>query len=294
MKPSPLYLTAACGLLAGTLMFTANGVAEAALLQDAAQNDRPPAPQPGIIPRSYGPVLQAPLNSPDNSPRQIEQQPADILGNPSVDGALPALPPTPGAAQGRPIEVPLGTRPDVSADPHATAISMIVDAQRQIDAGQYELAIQTASQAIALDPSGADAYKRVRADAYLRQGRYEQALADSAPLEVTVGALVAELKTGRTVLSRVPRGTSLLVDDSRGNWLKVIEAGDQRFEWAWVRKSDLRVRQRAPMAIRVRRPLSGIRIEIGPGRYPRPRYGYGRPYYDYWRNVPSPYWGYLP
>ena len=165
--------------------------------------------------------------------------------------------------------------------------------------GQYDRAIREASQAIAVDPEHAAEYREVRAAAYLAIGRYEEAFSDKTPLEVTVVASSARLKSGSDVVGTVPRGTHVMVEQSDGNWLKVASIGEQTYDWAWVHKRDVRagadVDETAPPPTAI-----GGNPRNYPGYVPPdPYYGgpggdYGRAYYDWWQHVPPAYWRYLP
>ena len=185
------------------------------------------------------------------------------------------------------------------------------NAERFIQEGRIDLAIQAASQAINSDPAGAAAYRRIRARAYQLSGRYEEALADSNPLEVVVAADRANLKSAADVVAEVPKGAVLSVSQINGEWLKVDSVGEQKFKWAWVWKGNL-VRSR-PRRVQVEVIVPRTRIDINlyrrnyggryyGGIYIGPRYygygarypGYGRSYYDWWGHVPPRYWRYLP
>lgn len=242
-------------------------------------------------------------------------EPSQDPGGPSLIGqAAPGAAGTEAADEKAPESVPIdpppapqasGTEgepvPDADpapdeATPKQRAISRIVEAQQFIDDGDAESAIQAASEAIALDPENAEAYKKVRAKAYALQGRFEQALADSKPLEVTVAAPQARLMSGRNVVAMVPAGMKLLVDEVRGNWLKVTIAGERDFPWAWISKDAVGVGPQ-PFAGEFERPLPqrrGFEFGFYYGRPYRPYHDYGRRYYDYWRHVPPRYWRYLP
>ncbi|MBT4868303.1 MAG: hypothetical protein HON53_24615 [Planctomycetaceae bacterium] len=190
-----------------------------------------------------------------------------------------------------------------SAADHAAA------AQHFIKEGRYDIAIEAASLAIAADPKNA-AYLKIRAQAYQLTGRYEQALADTKPLEVVVAASQANLKSADDVVAVVPKGAVLNVSEVNGDWLKVETVGDQSFKWAWVWKNNLVRAQSRPQPLPQRiiiRPVyptdSYYRRSFGRyygGYYGRGdfdfgrRSGYGRAYYDWTRHVPRRYWGYLP
>jgi hypothetical protein len=243
--------------------------------------------QPGAfeLPPSPAPIISdAPKTAPD-APQ-----------GPKVDRQATPPAPQPDAA--------LGSQPS-GEPPQENAITTAVKAQQLLDAGQPEEAIELASRSIALDPDNAAAYKKVRAAAYQRLGRYSEALADSNPLEVTVAAPRAELKTKNIVIDVVRGGTQLLVDDVNGNWLKVASAGERNYEWAWIHIRDVAAGQR-PAADTPRMPARieydlpsyyvvppgrGVYIHIGPRGL---HANYGRDYYDYWGHVPPQYWGFLP
>jgi hypothetical protein len=200
---------------------------------------------------------------------------------------------------GTPDSAPADARQREAAAANAKAMQLI-------DEGRFDDAIRQSSRAIALDPSSTADYKRVRASAYLASGRYEEALADSSPLEVTVTAPRAELKTKQTVLGYVDRGTKVFVDDVNGNWLKVIAVGDKTYDWAWINIRNLQTpepRLTVPRVVEYNPPSYQAQPPVpvpldrvyyfGPGS-PYYNSNYGRDYYDYWQHVPPQYWGYLP
>lgn len=215
----------------------------------------------------------------------------------SAPQAVPINPPP--APQGPGTEsqpAPEATPATDVSTPKQRAEALIAEAQQLIDVGDAESAIQAASEAIALDPDGAESYKKVRAKAYALQGRFEQALADSKPVEVTVAVPQARLMSGRNVVAVVPAGMTLLVDEVRGNWLKVTIAGEQEYPWAWISRDAVALAP-PPSAAEFERPLPrrpGFEFELHIGRPYRPYHDYGRRYYDYWRHVPPRYWRYLP
>ncbi|MEX2286577.1 MAG: hypothetical protein WD648_05765 [Planctomycetaceae bacterium] len=235
------------------------------------------------------PPAPAPITSDAAKSAPESSQGPKVQGQP----AAPASEPGPATAQ------------PSAAHPREEAITTVVKAQELLDAGQQEQAIELASRSIALDPDNAAAYKKVRAAAYQRLGRYSEALADSNPLEVTVAAPRAELKTKQIVIDVVTGGTKLLVNDVQGNWLKVASAGERNYEWAWIHIRDVATGNptavdspRQPARIEydvpsyyIVPPSRGVYIHVGPlGLHGN----YGRDYYDYWGHVPPAYWGFLP
>jgi tetratricopeptide (TPR) repeat protein len=223
-------------------------------------------------------------------PAQIDLPPLPLPSK-----SLPPLPapPKPGIPPESDVP-PAKSNTERSAADHAAA------AQHFIGEGRYDIAIEAASLAIAADPKNA-AYLKIRAKAYQLSGRYEQALADTKPLEVVVAATKANLKSANDVVAIVPKGAVLNVSEVKGDWLKVETVGDQEFKWAWVWKGNL-VRGRTrlqPLPQRVIvRPVSPADFygrQHGHGYYDLGRRsGYGRAYYDWTRHVPPRYWGYLP
>jgi tetratricopeptide (TPR) repeat protein len=240
--------------------------------------DTPPGPQlfDQRIPPLPAPAEGLPKQDESNVDRDPEREHGIV-----ADELTP-----PGLA---PMPEPAGVLPPQELE---GAAALIAIAQRHIDEGRYELAVRTASQSIAMDADNADAYKQIRSQAYVALGRYEEALADHRPLALTVTAPSAHLKTGRTILATVRRGSPLLVDGVRGNWLKVVSAGEQQFEWAWIKRTDV-----APFLTERIQPPVPLDV-VGPpyvyGYYPRPYHDYGRRYYDWQRHVPPRYWGFLP
>jgi tetratricopeptide (TPR) repeat protein len=181
-----------------------------------------------------------------------------------------------------------------------TAADHAAAAQHFIGEGRYDIAIKAASLAIAAEPRNA-AYLKLRARAYQLSGRYEQALADTKPLEVVVAVAKANLKSANDVVAIVPKGAVLNVSEVKGDWLKVETVGDQTFKWAWVWKGNLVRGQTRPQPLPQRvivRPVLPAEFYgryYGRGYYDLGRRsGYGRAYYDWTRHVPPRYWGYLP
>jgi tetratricopeptide (TPR) repeat protein len=221
----------------------------------------------------------------------------DPPANGKQDGAnlgqpLKTLPPLP--ALTAPEKPPAEVSPQ-AAQKAGPAQGHVAAAERSIQDGRYDLAIAAASRAISADPDNAASHRRLRARAYQLSGRYEEALADTNPLEVLVAAPRANLKSANDVVATVPQGAVLNVSQVRGDWLKVESIGGQKFEWAWVCKGDL---QQGPP----RRPPARIVVEPRRrayyygrlyGDYP-PYHDYGRRYYDWQRHVPLRYWRYLP
>ena len=234
----------------------------------------------------------------------------------------------------QPEDAPQTAGDETPASAREAAIIEITRAEQYLSEGEYELAVRNASRAIATDPEHGAEYRQVRAAAYAGQGRYEEALADETPLEVTVTAERAYLKSGQDTVAEFPRGTRLLVESAEGNWLKVASAGEQAFDWAWVHRRDLRAlppvvgqapppsivdRRQEPLPLQpdprffrpdasrsdvYARPQEYRGEEIVPPVYEvRPPQGYyyegpggdyGRRWYDWTRHVPRRYWRHLP
>jgi|GEM_PF-2444070 tetratricopeptide (TPR) repeat protein len=231
------------------------------------------------------------------------QQTGSAFQSPEKDGANlgPAqsdLPPLP--APPKPGILPKIDVPPTRANTTRSAADHAAAAQHFIQDRRYDIAIEAASLAIAADPKNA-VYLKIRAQAYQLTGRYEQALADTKPLEVVVAASQANLKSADDVVAVVPKGAVLNVSEVKGDWLKVETVGDQTFKWAWVWKGNLVRGQSRPQPLPQRIIVQPVLPADFYGRYYGGGYydlgrrsGYGRAYYDWTRHVPRRYWGYLP
>ena len=227
--------------------------------------------------------------------------------------------PQPDAGEAIPQSQPDADRPEAATQdptaqtPRDRALAHLEKAADALAGGRYDRAVREASSAISVDPEHAAEYREVRAAAYLAAGRYENALSDKTPIEVTVVAPHARLKSGKEIVATVPAGTRLLVDASQGNWLKVVSQGEQKFDWAWVHKRDVRAGAEidetapAPEAVGedpVREGDEGDQIYVDPRSLPEyvppdpyrggPGGDYGRVHYDWWQNVPPQFWRFLP
>ncbi len=342
MKPN----LAIC-LLAGVVLLISDGVelraADGAPGYQLAQTRRArrarPKPPGFVVPELGQATTEAPTLSgapgeqpaATSTPPAKATSPAGVNQPPSVANTQPvpvkpnAAVPVPRVNNPAPVEEPpapgIPAIPAPAARPENTAVQperpsagrraaeAFVSAQQQFDAQNYEEAIRGSSQAIALDEGGAATYRKLRSAAYAALGRYEEALADQNPLELSVTSPRAQLKTGTTVLATVPEGTKLKVDDVKGQWLKVAAADEQAFDWAWVRRNDVLtpnltepqpLPQRGPFVTGAEPEPIGIPEAEEPGyEYyytdgPGPGENYGRDHYDWWRHVPPPYWRYLP
>ena len=227
---------------------------------------------------------------------------------------LPFVPPAPAPADDTQTQKKntAGTNAAAADFRRQQAFVHLQNAQRFLHQAEYELVIQAAETAISVDPDNAAEYRQVRAKAYQLTGRYGQALADTNPLEVTVAAAKANLKSGEKVVAVVPSGVVLKVTELRGEWLKVISVGEQKFDWAWIWQQNLvqahlqamPIRPRAGFDLDIVIPHRGFRYDDH-GGYRRRFYGddpYYDPYrdhgrrssYDWWQHVPPRYWRYLP
>jgi tetratricopeptide (TPR) repeat protein len=237
------------------------------------------------------------FQSPEKDGANLGSAQSDLPPLPAPPKSLPPLP-----APSKPGIPPKSDVPPTKANTTRTAADHAAAAQHFIQEGRYDIAIEASSLAIAADPKNAD-YLKIRAQAYQLTGRFEQALADTNPLEVVVAASQANLKSADDVVAVVPKGAVLNVSEVKGDWLKVETVGDQEFKWAWVWKRNL-VRgqsqprpQPLPQRVIIQRvvPADFYGRYYGGGYYDRGwRSGYGRAYYDWSRHVPRRYWGYLP
>jgi tetratricopeptide (TPR) repeat protein len=219
----------------------------------------------------------------------------DLPPLPAPPNSLPPLPAPP-----KPGIVPKSDVPPTKANTTRSAADHAAAAQHFIKEGRYDIAIEASSLAIAADPKNA-AYLKIRAHAYQLMGRYEQALADTKPLEVVVAASQANLKSADNVVAVVPKGAVLNVSEVKDDWLKVETVGDQTFKWAWVWKGNLVRGQSRPQPLPQRVIVQPVLPADFYGRYYGGGYydlgrrsGYGRAYYDWTRHVPRRYWGSLP
>jgi len=228
-------------------------------------------------------------------------------------GQLPLIPPAPAPADDTQTQKKntAGTNATAADFRRQQALVHLQNAQRFLQQAEYELVIQAAGAAISVDSDNAAEYRQVRAEAYQLTGRYGQALADTNPLEVTVASAKANLKSGEKVVAVVPGGVVLKVTELRGEWLKVISVGEQKFDWAWIWQQNLvqarlqamPIRPRAGFDLDIVIPRRGFRYDDH-GGYRRRFYGYdpyydpyrdhGRRSYDWWQHVPPRYWRYLP
>lgn len=235
-----------------------------------------------------------------------DQPSADAQDGAKLGQPLQTLPPLPAPAdpdQANSSDAPAENE-NTAEEPADPASAHAAAAERFIQEGRYDLAVQAASKAIAADPDNPER-RRLRARAYQLSGRYEEALADVNPLEVVVTSPKANLKSGNDVIAIVSKGTVVNVTEVRGDWLKVASVGDQTYKWAWIHKRDLTsIRPAGPDSAQVRvivQPrvdgdfyrlyYNGRVYNYGP--YYR-HHNYGREYYDWWVHVPPQYWQYLP
>jgi len=186
----------------------------------------------------------------------------------AIENAEPIATPTPAALPGVPTPPvqPIGPKATSAADDpinYATrkrpAMELVNEASRALARRRASTAVRLCTQAIAIDPDGAQEYQRVRAQAYLMLRRFDLAVGDVRPLQVTVGPTVANLKAGKEIVGAVTNRSTVLVDEVRGDWLRVASVDGHPFNSGWLHTRDvltgwLPIVEPTPAAVRVYPP----------------------------------------
>lgn len=186
----------------------------------------------------------------------------------TIENAEPIATPTPAVLPVVPTPPvqPIGPGATSAADDpinYATrkrpAMELVNEASRALARRRASTAVRLCTQAIAIDPDGAQEYQRVRAQAYLMLRRFDLAVGDVRPLQVTVGPTVANLKAGKTIVGAVTNRSTVLVDEVRGDWLRVASVDGHPFNFGWLHTRDVLtgwvpIVETTPAAVRVYPP----------------------------------------
>lgn len=203
------------------------------------------------------PVPIAAVTTPAKPPVTIEiaepiatPTPVKLLVQATPPGATPGVTPQSTATADDPISYATRKRP---------AMELVNEASRALARRRASTAVRLCTQAIAIDPDGAQEYQRVRAQAYLMLRRFDLAVGDVRPLQVTIGPTVANLKAGKEVVGAVTNRSTVLVDEVRGDWLRVASVDGHPFNSGWLHTRDVLtgwvpIVETTPAAVRVYPP----------------------------------------